>query len=519
MHDQAKVVIYLINESLYGMVIMQNEKLNSFNLYMKDIEYLNSAVSTLYWDSRVSMPKKGAPYRGEILGFLSTEMYKRQTSQTIKDYIDYFIDLKDADDTVKAMADRAKREYDRSTLIPEDRYREYVIACSDSESAWETAKDKSDYSIFKPHLEKLIAFNREFIGYWGFQNSRYDKLLDIYEPGITVKKLDVTFAELRDAIIDLLDRIKSRGRKTDNQFLHSDYPLDAQQKLCRSVLEKMGYDFNAGRLDVSVHPFTDTLGAQDVRITTHYYEKEFQSALFSCIHEGGHAIYEQNISEDLLGTMLKTGTSMGIHESQSRLYENIIGRSRAFWAYFYPETQACFPQFNDIALDTFYKAINQVRPSLIRIESDELTYSLHIIIRYELEKAIFDGDAGLNELPILWNKKYREYLGVEPKNDAEGILQDMHWSSGNFGYFPSYALGNLYGAQFIHKLKEDMPDCERRIEGGELLSLNGWLKEHIHRHGAVYLPEELIRRVTGEELTAKYYIDYLNQKYGDIYGL
>lgn len=501
------------------MVIMQNEKLNSFKLYMKDIEYLNSAVSTLYWDSRVSMPKKGAPYRGEILGFLSTEMFKRQTSQTIKDYIDYFIDFKDADDTVKAMADRAKREYDRSTLIPEDRYREYVIACSDSESAWETAKDKSDYSIFKPHLEKLIAFNREFIGYWGFQNSRYDKLLDIYEPGITVKKLDVTFAELRDAIIDLLDRIKSRGRKTDNQFLHSDYPLDAQQKLCRSVLEKMGYDFNAGRLDVSVHPFTDTLGAQDVRITTHYYEKEFQSALFSCIHEGGHAIYEQNISEDLLGTMLKTGTSMGIHESQSRLYENIIGRSRAFWTYFYSETQACFPQFNDIALDTFYKAINQVRPSLIRIESDELTYSLHIIIRYELEKAIFDGDAGLNELPVLWNKKYREYLGVEPKNDADGILQDMHWSSGNFGYFPSYALGNLYGAQFIHKLKEDMPDCERRIEGGDLMSLNGWLKEHIHQYGSVYMPNELLQRVTGEDLTAKYYIDYLNQKYGDIYGL
>lgn len=494
-------------------------KLNSFKTYMKDIEYLSSAVSTLYWDSRVSMPKKGAPYRGEILGFLSAELYKRQTSQTMKDGIDYFMASNDSDDVVKAMADRAKREYDRSTLIPEDRYREYVIACSDSESAWETAKEKSDYALFKPHLEKLISFNREFIGYWGFQNSRYDRLLDIYEPGVTVKKLDVILAELRDAIIVLLDRIKSGGGKTDNEFLHTDYPLDAQQKLCRSVLEKMGYDFEAGRLDVSVHPFTDTLGVHDVRITTHYYIKEFQSALFSCIHEGGHAIYEQNISEKLLGTMLKTGTSMGIHESQSRLYENIIGRSRAFWTYFYPMAQACFPQFKTVPLDTFYKAINQVKPSLIRIESDELTYSLHIIIRYELEKAIFDGDAGLNELPILWNKKYREYLGVEPKNDAEGILQDMHWSSGNFGYFPSYALGNLYGAQFIHKLKADMPDFERRIEGGDLLSLNGWLKEHIHQHGAVYLPEELIRRVTGEELTAKYYIDYLNEKYGQIYGL
>ncbi len=497
----------------------RSEKLSGFKSYMKDIELLNSAVSTLYWDSRVSMPKKGAPYRGEILGFLSTEMYKRQTSPQIKEFIDYFTEHHGSDDVVRAMADRAKREYDRSTLIPEDRYREYVIASSVSESAWETAKEKSDYALFKPHLDKLIGFNREFIGYWGFKDSRYDRLLDIYEPGVTVKKLDVIFSELRDAIIALLDRIRSGGKKTDNDFLHSDYPFDAQQKLCRSVLEKMGYDFGAGRLDVSVHPFTDTLGHNDVRITTHYYIKEFQSALFSCIHEGGHAIYEQNISDKLLGTMLKTGTSMGIHESQSRLYENIIGRSRAFWTYFYPEAQVCFPQFKPVPLDTFYKAINQVRPSLIRIESDELTYSLHIIIRYELEKAIFDGDAGVNELQVLWNKKYKEYLGVEPKSDAEGILQDMHWSSGNFGYFPSYALGNLYGAQFIHKLKKDMPDFERRIEGGDLMSLNKWLKDNIHQYGSVYLPGELLKRVTGEELTAKYYIDYLNEKYSDIYGL
>lgn len=494
-----------------------SNRLNAFKAYMKDIEYLNSAMSTLYWDSRVSIPPKGLLYRGEVLGFLSSEMYKRQTSSTIHGFIDDF--MQDPDVVSRAMAERAKREYDRSTLIPEERNREYVIAASHSEAAWEQAKDKADFALFKPHLEKLIAFNREFIGYWGYEGSKYDKLLDIYEPGVTVKKLDTIFAELRDSIIALLDKIKAYGNEPDYSFLRSEYPLDAQTKLCRSVLEKMGYDFNAGRVDVSVHPFTDTLGHGDVRITTHYYLNEFQSALFSCIHEGGHAIYEQNISDALIGTMLKTGTSMGIHESQSRLYENLIGRSRAFWTYFYPETQAMFPQFKHISPDVFYKAINRVQPSLIRIESDELTYSLHIIIRYELEKAIFDGDASVDELPSLWNSKYKEYLGVEPKNDAEGILQDMHWSSGNFGYFPSYALGNLYGAQFIHALKKDMPDMEQKIAGGDLMSLNEWLKTHIHQYGAVYLPEELVKKVTGEELIAKYYVDYLNEKYGEIYGL
>lgn len=495
------------------------EKLNAFKEYMKDIEYLNSALSALYWDARVSIPKNGMPYRGEVLGFLSAEMYKRQTSQTIKSFIDCFLNNEEGDDITRAMADRAKREYDRSMLIPEERYRAYVIAASDSEAAWEQAKEKADFSMFKPHLEKLIAFNREFIDYWGYDESKYDKLLDFYEPGITVKKLDVIFAELKEAIIALLDKIKSSSNKPDNAFLRSDYPLDAQRKLCDSVLKRMGYDFDAGRVDVSIHPFTATLGNNDVRITTHYYIKEFQSALFSSIHEGGHAIYEQNISEKLTGTMLRTGASMGIHESQSRLYENIIGRSRAFWTYFYPETQELFPQFKPISVDAFYKGINVVQPSLIRIEADELTYSLHIIIRYELEKAIFNGDVSIDDLPALWNKKYKEYLGVEPKNDAEGILQDMHWSSGNFGYFPSYALGNLYGAQFMHTLNAQMPDIAQRIVKGDLMSLNDWLKNNIHRHGAVYLPEELIKKVTGETLTAKYFIDYLNEKYSNIYRL
>ena len=272
-------------------------------------------------------------------------------------------------------------------------------------------------------------------------------------------------------------------------------------------------------MDVSTHPFTINFGNKDVRITTHYLENEFRSALFSCIHEGGHAIYEQNIADDLEGTMLGTGTSMGVHESQSRYYENILGRSREFWTYFYPEAIKRFPQFEGVSFEEFYKAINIVEPSLIRTESDELTYSLHVIIRYEIEKELINGNIKVEDLPQIWNAKYKEYLGVEPKNDAEGVLQDMHWSGGSFGYFPSYALGNLYGAQFLGKMLKEMPDYNKNISEGNLDEIRLWLKENIHKYGSVYKPAELIKKVTGEELTAKYFIEYLNNKYNKVYEL
>lgn len=496
----------------------KNNRLDAFKSYLSDVEYLNSAIGVLYWDSRVNIPRKGVPYRGEVLGYLSGELYKKQTSDTMKAFIDEFSAKTDADDVTRAMADRAKREYDRSMKIPEERYRAYVVAVSAAEAAWEEAKDKSDYALFKPHLEKLIGFNREFVEYWGAGAQKYDKLMDYYEPGVTVAMLDKVFGELRDAIVALLDRIKTKPQP-DDSFLKSTFPVDAQSRLSRHILEKLGYDFGAGRLDVSVHPFTITMGEGDVRITTHYYENEPRSALYGSIHEGGHAIYEQNIDPALAGTMLMTGTSMGVHESQSRLYENVIGRSRAFWQYFYPEAQKAFPQLSGVPMEAFYKAVNDVKPSLIRIEADELTYSLHVIIRYEMEKAIFDGGASVDELPALWNQKYKEYLGVEPDSDSRGILQDTHWSGGNFGYFPSYALGNLYGAQFLHTMKKDIPDMEQRFASGDFQCVNDWLKEHIHKYGAVYMPEALIQKVTGEPLTAKYFIDYLNTKYTEVYGL
>ncbi len=494
-------------------------KLSDFKEYVKNSSYLGSAFSALYWDARVNIPKKGMPRRSELLGYLSTEQYKLQTSETIKGFIDYFSGKPVQDDITAGMVRNTRKEYDRTMKIPEQEYREYVVACSDSEAAWEVAHANSDFEMFLPHLEKLIAFNRRFIGYWGYKDTPYDTLLDFYEPGATVEMIDKVFAQLKDAIVTLVDKIGQSHFHPDDSIFKKTFSAAEQESFSRFVLEKMGYDFDAGRLDVSTHPFTINFNNHDVRITTRYLENEFRSALFSCVHEGGHALYEQGIPDSLFGTGLDQGISMGVHESQSRFWENLIGRSRAFWNYFLPEAQKRFTQFSGVSLDEFYRGINAVTPSLIRVEADELTYSLHIIIRYELEKQIFNGDIRASELPALWNRKYKEYLGVEPQNDAEGVLQDMHWSSGNFGYFPSYALGNLYSAQFLHAMKSDLPDIEARVAAGDLLALRSWLKEHIHAYGSVYEPGELLKRVTGEELSAKYFIDYLNEKYGGIYGL
>ncbi len=353
-----------------------------------------------------------------------------------------------------------------------------------------------------------------------YNGNKYNALLDIYEPGTTTEKLDSLFGELRDAIVSLLDKIKQSGYTPDTKFFTKSFSKTSQEKFGKIIMDKMGYDYkNAGRIDESAHLFTTNFGNKDVRITNHYYENDFRSALFSFIHESGHGIYEQDIPDDLQGTLLGTGASMGIHESQSRFYENIIGRSKEFWKFFYPEALKMFPQFQGVDLDEFYDGINNVDPSLIRTEADELTYSLHVIIRYEIEKSLINGDVKVHDLPKVWNEKYKEYLGVEPKNDAEGVLQDMHWSDGSFGYFPSYALGNLYGAQFLNKMVQDIPNVFDEISKGNLSIVHNWLSDNIHKYGAVYKPVDLIKKVTGEELTAKYFIDYLNEKYISIYKL
>lgn len=498
-----------------------NMKLGELKSYLKNIYYLNHAMSLLGWDTRVTMPRKGNDERGEVLGYLSLEGYKLRTSPQIKGFIDFFEKEKDLDDVTKVIIKKIKKSYDKMTKIPGEKNKEWVISTSKSEAAWEDAKDKGDFHIFKPHLQEMINISKEFAEYIkeDDKKSNYEVLLDEFEPGNTIESLDNVFTDLKEGILDILNKIKNSNINIDDSILKVSVKKADQEAFVTHVLEKLGYDFKGGRMDESVHPFTLTVGSGDVRITTRYIENDFTNAFFSCVHEGGHAIYEQDIPNTLKYTYLDTASSMGIHESQSRFYENIIARSESFWTYYFKEVQQRFPHLKDVSLDNFYNAINKVKPSLIRVDADELTYSLHVIIRYEIEKMLIDGDLNVEDLPKVWNEKYKEYLGIEPKDDREGVLQDMHWSGRIFGYFPSYALGNLYGAQFLNKMLKDMPDMYERIEEGEFSHIHKWLNDNIHAHGSIYEPSELIKIVTGEELNSKYFLKYLRDKYSKVYNI
>lgn len=495
-------------------------KIEELKEELKKIEYLSSSISLLHWDSVVYMPKEAIEYRSEMIGYLTGESYKLTTSEKMKAYIDYFGGRDDLDDLTKSMIENITKDYNYATKIPEAEYVQYEIDKSLSQSAWEKAKQNNDFSIFKPHLAKMVAYNKKFSEYWGFAENKYDGLLDIFEPGMTTERLDVVFGELRESLVDLLRRIQNSSTKLNDAFLKGNYSVESQRELGESILKQIGYDCEKrGRIDESEHPFTTNFGNKDVRITTKYDSSDFRPAIFSMIHEGGHGIYEQNIPDELLGTSLASGTSMGIHESQSRFYENVLGKSMDFWSHFYPKFQETYQELKAVDLMSFYQAVNCVEPSLIRIDADELTYSLHVIIRYEMEKLLINGEVDIDEVPRLWNDKYKEYLGVEPKTYAEGVLQDVHWSGGDFGYFPTYALGNLYGAQIFNKLKEELPDWNQNVRNGDFSSITEWLKENVHQHGAVFKPAELIKKVTGEELSAKYFIEYLNEKFGRLYGV
>lgn len=495
--------------------------LQQFREHVKKIKSYEEALALLYWDMRTGAPRKGLDLRAETVGVLSGEMFKLTVAPELGEYVevlsqaDVASELNEVD---RRLVAETKKEYERSKKIPPERYQEYVILTSQSETAWEDAKENDDFPGFLPYLEKVIAFNLEFIDYWGYRDHPYNTLLDMYEPDMTVKVLDEVFGALRDRTVPLVEAIQQAKHKPDTRFLHVDFDRAKQIQFSEFVLKEIGFDFEAGRLDKSVHPFATGLNPRDVRITTNFRDQDLTFSLFSSLHEGGHALYEQNLGEALLGTTLCTGTSMGIHESQSRFWENMIGRGKPFWRRYYRDLQAMFPeQLGDVELEAFYRGINEVKPSLIRIEADELTYNLHIMIRYELEKALFSGDLQAADLPGAWNEKYREYLGVEPATNVEGVLQDVHWSGGAFGYFPSYALGNMYAAQIARTMTRELPDLEAMIERGELEPLKTWLTERIYRHGKARTPNELILDVTGEALNPAYLVEYFENKFKEIY--
>lgn len=496
--------------------------LSRFRDTVHKIKSYEEALGVLYWDLRTGAPRKGMDTRSESIGILSADMFKLSTSPELGELLSA-LEAKSAYEELSEIDQRlvteTRKDYDRSVKIPPKLYQEYVVLASQSENKWEEAKENNDYAGFQPYLDKVISYTNQFIDLWGVRNTRYDVLLDQYEPGMTVAQLDGIFGGLRDQLVPLSAAIAASPHQPDTTFLRQSFDKSAQKEFSLYILQQMGYNFEAGRLDESAHPFATGLSPGDVRITTRYLENDVTSALFGTIHEGGHALYEQNIMPELINTTLCTGTSMGIHESQSRFWENVIGRSRPFWERYYGELQKRFPGQLGVSVDQFYRGNNVVQPSLIRIEADELTYNLHIIIRYEMEKLIFNGGAKAADLPALWNDKYKEYLGITPPNDAEGVLQDVHWSGGAFGYFPSYSLGNMYAAQFADTMERELAGMWSLVGKGELHPIKDWLAERIYKYGKLRTPSELVQAVTGKALDPQYLVDYLTRKYTDIYKL
>jgi len=505
------------------MLATTQKTVSAFRAYVKRMGHYQEAVSLMQWDLRTGAPKKGMELRSEALGTLAAEAFRMATSTELETYLEELNrpEVQETlEDTNRVLVKKLKKDFDRSRKIPHARFEAFVVLCSQAESVWEEAKHSNNFELFRPYLEQIVAMNIEFVGYWGHAENKYDTLLNQYEPGLTVAQLDPIFSGLRDETVKLLKAIVDSGVNPDVSFLTQTYDKELQHQLSRKVLEQMGYDFSAGRLDETVHPFETTINRYDVRVTTMYVANDIRSSLFSTIHEGGHALYEQGVSPELIGTPLCEGSSMGIHESQSRFWENMIGRSREFWEANYADLTTLFPtQLKGVSVDAFYRAVNKVEPSLIRIEADELTYNLHIMIRYEIEKGLINGTLAVKDLPAIWKQLMHDYLGVTPATDAEGVLQDVHWAGGDFGYFPTYALGNIYAAQFRHTLAQQMPDYMDQVHRGETAKIRLWLNDNIHHYGKLLSPGEIVRKVTGEDINSEYLVAYLRDKFTPLYQL
>lgn len=497
------------------------EKLNLLKEKMATLWDLSMIGALLGWDQQTYMPPKGAEERGEQMATLSRLVHEMATSDEVGKLLDELVPYSqtlDPDSDDYRLIKLAKREYDKQTRVPAEKVAEYARVTAMAQGAWVQARSESNFALFQPHLEKIVELRREYAGYFAPYDHVYDPLLDDFEPGLKTAEVQEIFARLRPQQVELIQAIASRPQ-VDDSFLHLKYDDKKQWDFGVEVATRFGYDWQAGRQDRSAHPFTTSFGIRDVRITTRVIEDLLPSALFGTMHETGHALYQQGIDWKYRRSILGGAASLAIHESQSRMWENLVGRSRAFWRFFYPRLQEYFPQqLGNVSMETFYKAINKVEPSFIRVEADEATYNLHIMLRLELEIALMEGNLEVKDLPEAWNARMKEYLGITPPNDRMGVLQDIHWSGGMIGYFPTYALGNLISVQLWEKIQQDIPDLEEQIERGEFSALLGWLREKIHRHGSKYEPQELVQKVTGSKIDPQPYIRYLRNKYSDIYG-
>ncbi len=490
---------------------------------------LGSAEAIVSWDMETMMPPKAGELRSEQLALLSQIHHKMSISPATGKLLEA-ITKNPKYDSRNQVEQRnvhlIKKNYDEQTKLPTKLVTAITKQQALTVNIWKKAKATQNYALFKPELEKLIALNRhaaEILQRVKQTKTPYDALLDIYEPNMTAETTSKVFKELETGLRKLLAKIETAPNQPDTNVLHQTIPVDKQREIAKTLMQTLGYETPpspnaAGRLDETEHPFT-TGYYDDVRITTHYHLDNFASSIFSVLHETGHALYEQGLPQDWKYQPVGSSCSMGFHESQSRLYENVIGRSKEFWTTLFPKlNELAAPSLANLNLDRFIRAVNQVKPSKIRIEADEVTYNLHIIIRFQIEKELFNNNLNVNDLPAVWNQKYEETLGVKIQNDSEGVMQDTHWASSLYGYFPTYALGNMYSGQITTKLSQDAPDWQKQLANGNLDPVRKWLSNIIYSAGNLYDPAELIQKVTGTELTVKPYLQYLQEKYSRIYG-
>lgn len=481
---------------------------------------LGKAAGVLEWDQQTYMPPGGAEARAEQKATLEKLAHERFTQDEVGTLLARLEAEVGTGDSFEARLVRVtKREYDSSVKIPSDLVAAISKATSTGFEAWVKAKEKDDFSLFEPHLEHIVDLLRQKADALGYKEKRYDALLDLYEPDMTTAQVSALFAKVKERLVPLVHQIRERLGAVDDAVLKQTFEPEAQWQFGLEVLRTLGFDMERGRLDSSAHPFTIGFAPEDVRITTNVKPQDVTSALFSTIHEVGHGMYDQGIPAKFRRTLLDGGASLGVHESQSRLWENVVGRSREFWQYFLPRFKAHFPsQLSGVDMDAVYRAVNRVEPSFIRTEADEVTYNLHIFIRFELEQEMFDGDLNVADLPDAWNVKMEQYLGITPTSAAVGILQDVHWSSGLIGYFPTYTLGNILSVQLYNRCLSEHPNLPQRFAEGNFENLKRWMNEHIHAYGAMYTPQELVRKATGTDLDPSPYLDYIEGKYRALYG-
>jgi len=493
--------------------------LTAYKQHLQEMNIISSALSLIGWDQETHMPPRGIGFRSQVIGRLTKNLFELTVAPELGQYLEAL----ESDDSLSieeaaSVRDMGK-QYRRRRAIPAELIEEQAKTRSQAQAAWVEARKESDFTIFEPLLGKMVDYARQFADYFGYEDHPYNGLLEEYEPGMTVEKLEGIIDPLRERLISLLKRLTENGTPPDTTPIEGTFDIATQRVLARRALETVHYDFAAGTLDDVAHPFSTAIAFDDVRVTNRYIEDHITSGLFGALHEGGHALYGQGMSKLLYQLRLSSGASNGVHESQSRMIENQLGRSLAFWKHFQPILAEVFPQFGDVSPEVLYRAVNVVSPSFIRVEADEVTYNLHIMLRAELEAGLIAGSIDVKDLPERWNDAMERYLGITTPNDALGVLQDVHWSVGYYGYFPSYMLGNLYACQMATRIRQDLPDLDERIASGDILVLIEWLRTNVHQYGGVYQPDELMQRITDAPLDSSHFVHYVETKYSDIYGL